>query len=637
MKEYFGYDRSRHRSGRSQIVTVVGAMWLLALLSARLPYAIAQPTSLIPELAPDYSSELDSLFQSAPVLSHDEDFPDPGEPIQVLTQYVQGTSDGDIDQRIAQWRSLVQVYPQSRHALVSLAVAYETKADATQDDTYLREAANLYLAATKLAIANGNIRYTHAIETTLVALKDPLGLDAAFGYVLSQPPSIDPVHYYRALVDYAVGLDAFNDDRAATYFEQAVQSKPPINVTYAANLYAQYLLARNQPKKAFEVLDSSLTPQQRIRAILPVFLRKQAALAAGIDISASRAEEKTVTDFLHHSIGIGIEPPGLTQPPPITCPVPPAPNMTHDCRQDDARNPGLGNGIIYLFNLPGTGIDVAAWSWGVNFAEVEYNERGPGSSWGAVDAVGWTIRNRFAMNLPVNNQTGGFDKACADDNNCSSPKTGTSTAGGCGWRNSISCSARYNPSCVTAGGPCKDNQPCSEGAPGTELCFLSKEYICATRGGTFWPVITNNQFADSHVDGNTLWNSGYLSSAAWLEAGFLPDMSTPGSGYWTVGGVNRSTCTFNCDSPACNGAVAPIPPVPTLPPSKIINDGAGSRNGSVEFRSCRSGSYRPLQPSVEYQPSDPSMSWSGGNICNGGNCFYNRCTKDKPAGPECHP
>jgi hypothetical protein len=55
-----------------------------------------------------------------------------------------------------------------------------------------REAANLYIKASQIAIQNGHIRYTSQIESLLAKLNDPKGLDDAFSPILSQSPSLDP-------------------------------------------------------------------------------------------------------------------------------------------------------------------------------------------------------------------------------------------------------------------------------------------------------------------------------------------------------------------------------------------------------------------------------------------------------------
>ena len=43
------------------------------------------------------------------------------------------------------------------------------------------------------------------IETLMVALNDPKGLGNAFLPILSQSPSIDPIYYYQAQLNYAQG------------------------------------------------------------------------------------------------------------------------------------------------------------------------------------------------------------------------------------------------------------------------------------------------------------------------------------------------------------------------------------------------------------------------------------------------
>ena len=218
-------------------------------------------------------------------LGHTNELPDLGEPAEVLQKYLEQNAHGYQDQLATQaqkldtglaiWKNLVQRYPNSRHAQVALAKHYRAKAIASGDIAYTRQAADAYISATEIGLENGRIRYTRELSELLGELGDRKGLDEIFGRILAQPKDMDHDYYYLALVHYADGLARFSDDRAWSYFEDAIALYPENNLE-AINRYAKSLLDRAQPQKALEVLDTHLTSEMRTRHILPVQLRKQA-------------------------------------------------------------------------------------------------------------------------------------------------------------------------------------------------------------------------------------------------------------------------------------------------------------------------------------------------------------------------
>ncbi len=196
-----------------------------------------------------------------------------------------------LDAELAAWQDLARQYPQSRHALVSLAKHYRTKAQASGNIQYTRQAADSYIRAAGIGLAHGHVRYTREISELLVELGDKTGLDKIFERVLAQPKDLDRDHYYLALVDYANGLALLSEARAWGYFEEAINFHPENNLE-AINRYAQHLLIREreQVQKALEVLDTRLTSEQRVRFVLPARLRKQAMEIMGLDTASADGE-----------------------------------------------------------------------------------------------------------------------------------------------------------------------------------------------------------------------------------------------------------------------------------------------------------------------------------------------------------
>jgi hypothetical protein len=138
----------------------------------------------------------------------------------------------------------------------------------------------------------------------LVELGDRKGLDEIFGRILTQPKDVDRDFYYIALMNYADGLARFSDDRAWSYFEEAIDFHPENNLE-AINRYAQHLLTRGLAQKAFEVLDTRLTSEQRVVFGLPAFLRKAAAEQAGLDTASADEEVARIKQLLDEGPLIG--------------------------------------------------------------------------------------------------------------------------------------------------------------------------------------------------------------------------------------------------------------------------------------------------------------------------------------------
>jgi hypothetical protein len=296
------------------------------------------------------------------------------------------------------------------------------------------------------------------------------------------------------------------------------------------------------------------------------------------------------------------------------------PLFVHNKAADDCRNPANANQAVFTAGY--FGYD----GYLVNLAEVEFNEAGPPRPWGAVDAVGWAVRDRVFENDCIATDGVNLDTACAADNTCqnSTAPLGASFFGGCGWHTNASCPS--GSICRTSGGPCF-HLPVGQAYP---FDVYSQNFCCSVHGGTFHVGNSQSQFDDHHDTNQTLYDDGYIGAASYMLSGLLPDMSVKVAtgGYWVTD--KATNCQFNCSSPICNDPNRNQ----TGAPFDIWNITVGSPDGPVEFMTCPW--YNPAHGTVEYQPSDPGNGWTTGNICGGGNCFANRCTTPQPPGGACN-
>jgi len=526
------------------------------------------------------------------------------------------------------------------------------------------------MQAAQISLAHGKARYTQQILDAYVAVGDAVGFKRDFGKILSSPAGANS---YPALTNYGMGLAHFSDPEAPGAFKRAIASSPD-NKVWAVNEYARYLMGSNQPTKAAGIIESNTDVNLRARAITPSFLLQQARRKAGLDTSNVDQEVAVLSDLLTR-LGFGTVSSdaasvassqrsaaavtalstttrhngsvaknttsiatstffgkigsafsavarGLTRAfaaadvapanaaSPTATPTPFAhTNFSDDCRVGYTQTTAL------TFTDDGK-----QFTWPpvtINLAEVEYNERGPENNlpWGAVDAVGWTVRDRAYENVC----------GAANDNECNSPSVGFGFYGGCYYRNNknpdgLTCSALPYSDCESKdqNGNCLGIDP------------ISKWYCCAEHGGAVTYGEGQYQIDDDHVDPTLLLDNGYLAAAVYLQYPFVPDMSRPnGDGTYYVDPrvlnlENKGNCVFSCTTPICyvpsritqgQDFTGPLPS-----PSSSIGwlDGA-SPFGPLEFMSKPAGWYNPSKAACEHQPYD--MAWGWGNVCNGGNYF----------------
>jgi hypothetical protein len=170
-----------------------------------------------------------------------------------------------------------------------LGEAYRSCFESSRDREQARKAADAYVQAALLASQKGDVRYTREVSELLVQLQDKTRLQEVFGKILDGASSKPPDRQYLVLVDYADALASLHDESAWSYFERAIELRPGNNVE-AINRYARHLIDEGQPQKAIEVLETRMTPEQRVRFGQPAYLRQEAMRRAGLDTGPADAE-----------------------------------------------------------------------------------------------------------------------------------------------------------------------------------------------------------------------------------------------------------------------------------------------------------------------------------------------------------
>lgn len=573
----------------------IGNMLLSSLAAGGVVALFISPLALTVTILPNQSTATPLLDESAKVTQEPEflettslgyaaNLLDPGEPTVVLQKYLEQNAHGyhqrlveqkqNLDNELATWQVLAQQYPQSRHAYVGLANHYRTKAKASGDTKHTRQAADAYIRAAQIALEHGHIRYTRELADLSVELNDKAQLDEIFGRILDFPKDMDRDHYYLALVDYADALALLGDKRAWSYFEEAIVFHSENNIE-AVNRYARHLLDWGWAQQAVAVLDTRLTPEQRVRFYLPAFLRKEALQKAGLDTTSADAEIDMVYQrtaegswVFARASDAAVQDQSAFSPASLSAPVGsfgsqshlqallqvfkmlllPSPAAAqpwqHNNRTDDCRDQQYAS--AWWCDWYGNCFATVA----VNLAEIIYNEA-RGETIGAQDTVAWTVRDRALEGIGCDSYPGGVNSTT-----------------------------------------CRTTLPCSR----TGYCDLSKWFCCAIHGGTTNVGDWQYQFDDSHVDWVTLLYSGTHWEAVYVMNGYVPESS---SGYILPG---TSSCYLGCDGPWCNFG---------------SNFYDAAPNGPMEFR----GGYS------NYQPQAPECKIPRLNFCgNGGrdNWFYGR-------------
>jgi tetratricopeptide (TPR) repeat protein len=442
--------------------------WLpltLALGLSISPLKAQEPTPLFDAARGGQSLSFQQVVQGS-YLGHAAELPDTSEPAVVLEKYLEirkhnSTGRQTLDERVAEWQGFAKQYPESRYAHVGLAATYRERGD-------LRLAAESFLRANEIGLGQKRILFTREISELMVQLKDPAGLDEAFGSMLaaSGKAGARPREQYAVLVDYADGLASLGDERAWDYFEQAIALQPD-NIE-AFNRYGRHLLEAGKAEEALRVLEAHLTPDQRIRFVRPAFLRRQALWSLGRDTGPADEE---ITRIREWQIQAGVYVPEKDTGNALT-PVTAA--FSHTNASDDCRSPE------HAQQLQCDGSGTCIYPYVLNISEILYNEA-RGESLGVQDAIGWTIRNRALQKVSCDSYPGGVESTT-----------------------------------------CRAKMPCGD----PSRCGLSQAYCCAAHGATGTVGAAQAQFNDTHVDLQTLIDTGIFYEGLYVWSGVAPDPTT---------------------------------------------------------------------------------------------------------------
>lgn len=157
-----------------------------------------------------------------------------------------------------------------------------------------RRAADAYIWAAELSVKRGDVRYTREVSELLASLRDLDRLRKVFDALLKSGAAEDEGRRYLLLVDYADALAALGtEENAWALFDQAIQLRPQNNIE-AVNRYARRLIDQGHPERAAELLESTLTRDQRIRHVLPAYLWREALQKSGKSTAPADEEIKVI-------------------------------------------------------------------------------------------------------------------------------------------------------------------------------------------------------------------------------------------------------------------------------------------------------------------------------------------------------
>jgi len=126
-------------------------------LGAVMGWGFKDPEVLSPEV---------QKFIAGTYLAHTEEYPDPNEPVEVLSLYIEGQEllrHRRIEEAIALFDQAVQSFPESRHAHAGLGYAVWQRYKDSGAEEDLRLAIAEFLRAAQIGMKFGKVRYTYQI------------------------------------------------------------------------------------------------------------------------------------------------------------------------------------------------------------------------------------------------------------------------------------------------------------------------------------------------------------------------------------------------------------------------------------------------------------------------------------------
>jgi tetratricopeptide (TPR) repeat protein len=441
-------------------------------------------------------------------LGHAAELPSLDEPVEVLQRYLgqglHGSERPSVSREVTIWKRLTQRYPNSRYAYFGLGRAYRARFEKSKSTQDLQRAINAFSKASEMALSQGRIRYTRDLSVAIVqqgkSVKAAEQLDQVFGPLMDAGPGMAPKEFYLALVDYGDGLAALADERAWEHFERAIDLRPENNIE-AINRYAKRLLERGRAREALEVLETRISRDERIRRVVPAYVRKEALARLGLDTSSADEEIEEIDRRTNGGVG-ALTAEAAKLAASIFSPV----EYAHTNQTDDCRD------ATYAQRAVCTSYGKCYYPYLINLAEILWNEA-RGESWGQSDMVGWTVRNRALQGVSCDSYVGGINATS-----------------------------------------CRSNLPCGD----PKGCDFSRWYCCVEHGGTFNVGTPHQQFNDTHVPMAWLEDAATITEAYEIINGRIPDPST-GFIPLNISGCNGRSCASFCTtgvnthSPSPNG------------------------------------------------------------------------------------
>lgn len=460
------------------------------------------PSGLRGEEASNTKARTTQYLLNNTYLGHAAEMPGLDEPVEVLQRYLDqgrhGPESPSPGREITVWSRLTQRYPNSRYAYSGLGRAYRMRFEKSKSTQDLQGSINAYAKASQIALSQGQIRYTRELSLSIVQTKSATTveqLDQLFGPLISAGPGLSAKEFYLALVDYGDGLAALADERAWAHFERAINLRPQNNIE-AINRYAKRLLERDRARVALDVLEGRLTRDERIRRIVPAYLRKEALKRLGLDTSSADEEIEEIDRRTNQGAGAVTAATAKLAADIFSAPE----KFAHNVATDDCRS------TTYAQSNVCTSYGKCYPPYLVNLAEILWNEA-RGESWGQSDMVGWTVRDRVLQRVSCDAYPGGT----------------TSTT-------------------------CRTTLPC--GDANSNFCDLSRWYCCSEHGGTTAVGVSHVQFNDAHVAIIDLENAATLQEAYDIINGRIPDPSTGFIPYGISGCPSPLYCAAACTTGA---------------------------------------------------------------------------------------
>jgi len=219
---------------------------------------LEEPCSVDPlSLAPEPADLQPGVWEfiAGNYLSHESEYPDPNEPVEVLRLYLDGRErlrSGDTDAAVDLFTKAVAGFSDSRHAHAGLgwALWQRHQESLARDDLTL--SVEQFLHADQLGMKYGRVHYSGPISRGLGLLRNVAGLDKYFSEAKHYEQSL-----YLVTLDYARGLALAGEAEAEEWFRKAVDIEPA-RLADAVAYLAEWLLDSGRPNDVVPLVQDGI-------------------------------------------------------------------------------------------------------------------------------------------------------------------------------------------------------------------------------------------------------------------------------------------------------------------------------------------------------------------------------------------